>query len=353
MRHSMNSRAPLLALVVMTCGLALGCSDPAAESNHRARHPQTEPTLVLNWSAANSGDGPGRTGWKLQEGGWPAFIERHVRPSIAWCEESKVKPIILLHHAFGQWQDKMHLDGWDFAQQENADFLTEDFATDNGWKSITKDYDCYAYVGDVALIDRLRDLPRDELAAVIRRNLQPYADAGFKGIYVDYGENAITEHYEGVTPRHSIEPSADALLLEIADEMFPVPTGVEAAPRVFPPFKPLHKRNVIVRDPTWRLRFGGFTPAEDAKFVWHNDAEKKTRRYGPRHSQAAKLGWPNRDHLQGTVWRTLVSSDDPQMNVELARTIANDGDVAVISPHALIQAKVKASELFAPQPPIL
>ena len=349
----MNSRLLTNAILSATFVFLFGCNDPAPESNHRARHPQTEPTLVLNWSAANSGDGPGRTGWKLDEGGWPAFIERHVRPGIEWCEASSVKPIILIHHAFGQWQEKMHLDGWDFAQKENADFLTEDFATDNGWKGVTKDYDCYAYVGDVALIDRLRDLPRDELAAVIRRNLQPYADAGFKGIYVDYGENAIDEHYEGVTPRHSIEPSADVLLFEIADEMFPVPTGVEAAPRNFPPFEPLHTRNVIVRDPTWRLRFGGFTPAEDAKFVWHNDAEKKTRRYSPRHSQAAKLGWPNRDHLQGTVWRTLVSGDDPQLNVELARTIADDGDVAVISPHALIQAKIKASELFDAREPVL
>lgn len=349
----MNSRLPIGAALLALAVLLGGCSRPADDSQHRARRPQTEPTLVLSWNAANSGDGLGRTGWRLDEGGWPKFIERHVRPGIVWCEASDVKPIILIHHAFGQWQPKMHLDGWDFAQEANADFLTEDFATDAGWKSITKDYPCYAYVGDVELIDRLRDLPPEELAVIIRRNLQPYVDAGFKGIYVDYGENAIEGHYAGITPKHSAGPSADALLLKIADEMFPVATGIEAAPRAFPEFAALHQRNVIIRDPTWRHRFGGFTPAEEAKFVWRSDAEKKTRKYGPRHAQAAKLGWPNRDHLAGTVWRTLTYGDDPQLNMELARTIAAEGDVAVISPQPFIQAGIKASELFAPLPPVL
>jgi len=71
--------------------------------------------------------------------------------------------------------------------------------------------------------------------------------------------------------------------------------------------------------------------------------EEKTRRYGPRHAQAAKLGWPNRDYLQRAAWRTLISGGDPQLNAELARTIAADGDVAVMTPYGLIGAGIKAS----------
>lgn len=71
--------------------------------------------------------------------------------------------------------------------------------------------------------------------------------------------------------------------------------------------------------------------------------EEKTRRYGPRHAQAAKLCWLNRDYLQGTAWRTLISGDDPQMNAERARTITANGDVAVITPYWLNGAGIKAS----------
>jgi len=340
-----------LALFISLAAI-LGCNNATQDLQPKPRGPRAERTLVLNWSIANSGRGIGRTGWNIDEG-WPTFIEDHVRPGIKWCEQSGVKPVILILHAFGQWDDVMHIDGWDFAKQENVAFLLEDFATDAGWKSITKDYDCYAYVGDIRLVDRLRDLPEAKLEEMVRRNLQPYADAGFKGIYVDCSENAITEPYVGITPRHSSEPSIDVLLLKVADEMFPERTGVEAAPRNFPPFKDLHSRNVIIRDPTFRHRFGGFTPEQDAKFVWHNETEKKTRRYGPRHSHAAALGWPNRDYLTGTVLRTLTYRDGPQMNMELARAIAAEGDVACVSPQLFIQEKIKASDLFPPIEPVL
>jgi len=67
----------------------------------------------------------------------------------------------------------MHIDGFDYANAAGATWLTDDFATAKGWKSVTKDVPCYAYLGGVHLTTRLRYLPPDELGAMIRRNLQP------------------------------------------------------------------------------------------------------------------------------------------------------------------------------------
>ncbi len=283
-----------------------------------------EPTLVVHWSIANAGQQLGSVGWVNEPGGWPQFIADHVKPAVAWCRASGVKPVILIHHPFGQYtQEPMHLDGYDYAKAAGATWLTNSFATLDGWKSVTVDVPCYAYVGGCDLTPRLRDLPPPELRTMILRNLQPLKDAGFRGIYIDYAENAITNEHYGVNAAQSNRRSVDTILVAIADKLFPEPCGVEAAPRAFPVFKPLWTRNIVALDAEWQ------------------------HRYGPvgRNPNYAGLGY-NRSVLTGKVWRTLHYSDDAAATVAAAKAIAADGCTPAVFSQPLIRAGVKASDLL-------
>lgn len=284
-----------------------------------------EPQLVLGWSIANSGPDIGSTREEMRDG-WPAFIKKYVLPGVEWAKEAGIEPAIYIAHPFGQYatqaDDAMHLDGWDYAKAAGATHLTNNFATDKGWKQLTDKVPCYAYLGGVHLTARLRDLPPAELAATIRRNLKPIADAGFRGVYIDWAENAIVHPFRHETiASQSTGRSLDAITLEIADGMFPERTGVESAPRSFKDFRLLWSRNVVLEESQWQHRFGA-----------------------SRHREFKALGY-DRSKLTGRMWRTLDYRDDPASTLEQARAVIADGDVPVLNPLPFIVNGVKASEL--------
>ncbi len=277
--------------------------------------------LVLNWEIAYSGTNPGQTGWNLTDGGWPKFIERHVRPALDWCKASGVKPAILIHHPWGQWQsgERMTIDAIDRSRLD-ARFLPYDFATAKGWKAITKDVDCYAYLGGADVDERVRGLSTAERTALIIRNLKPLADAGFKGVFIDATENAIAVPFKGVNQRQDAQPSVDRLTLAIADDMFPERTGIEATPRAFPEFKHLWDRRCVLQETTYQHRYGA-----------------------NRHANWQALGY-DRSVLTGKVWRTLPYRDDVKETIAAARAISAEGDVPCVSPQPLVKAGVEGSD---------
>ncbi len=275
--------------------------------------------LVLQWPIAYSGTDPRGVGWGLMDGGWPKFIDRHVKPALEWAKGVEVA--VLIHHPFGQVGDPMYLDGYDEARESGARWLTNNFATAKGWKQITKDTPVYGYLGGVDLTPRLCNLPTAERCLMTTRNLKPLADAGFRGVYIDAAENAIYEKFVGVNAAQSNEPSKDVLTLAIADDMFPERTGIEAAPRAFPKFMHLRDRNCVLQETVYQHRYG-----VDKHVNWN------------------ALGY-HRDTIIGDMWRTLPYSDDTAATVSAAKTIAADGDVACICPAPLIRAGISANEL--------
>lgn len=276
--------------------------------------------LVLQWPIAYSGTDPRGVGWGLMDGGWPKFIDRHVKPALEWAKDVEVA--VLIHHPFGQIGDPMYLDGYDEARESGARWLTNNFATAKGWRQITKEIPCYAYLGGVDLTPRLRNLPTSERCVMTTRNLKPIADAGFRGVYIDYAENAISKPFKGVNAAQSNEPSKDVLTLAIADDMFPERAGIEAMPRAFPEFSFLWDRNCVA-----------------------SELQVYKKRYGfNRHGNWQALGY-DRGVLTGKVWRALPYSDDSPAIVAVAKGIAADGDVACICPAPLIRAGISANEL--------
>ena len=275
--------------------------------------------LVLQWPIAYSGTGPRGVGWDLERGGWPTFVAGKVRPAIEWAKASGVEVAVLVHHPWGQIGDPMYLDGYDQAKAEKVKHLVNDFATLRGWKSI--DAPKYGYVGGVDLTPRLKSQSVAARCALTCRNLQPLVDAGFRGVFVDYGENAISVEFVGVNAAQSNRPSADVLTLAIADAMFPEPAGIEATPRAFEPFRHLWSRRCVLQESTYQHRYGA-----------------------SRHGSWQALGY-DRSVLTGPLWRTLDYSDDVAATVAKAQAIAADGDVPVICPAPLIRAGIKAKEL--------
>lgn len=297
--------------------------------------------IVLNWEIGNSwhstqdGSGLGSVGWGMEDGGWPAFIAEQVEPAIAWCQASNKTPAILIHHPFGMYHsENMRLDYWDYASAFGLKFLTTNFATRTGWRSVTSRVDCYAYLGGIDLTESLRNLPPATLVALIKRNLNPIRQAGFKGIYIDYAENAIPHPYgtDPAAPTYA-RRSIDTLTLKIADEMFPEPAGIEAAPRAFADFGGLWHRKLVAQDSVWRSRYGGFSPEQITLYG-----------YGLRNSNHVALGY-NRSVLTGEVWRTIPMSDDSDRVLELAQLIVGEGDVPAITPLSFIVDNIPASEV--------
>jgi hypothetical protein len=300
---------------------------------------QESPQIMLAWSIANSGTDLGATRVEMRDG-WPTFIEDYVVPAIEWARESDVEPCIVIQHPFGQysWEDDdaMALDGYDYAVAAGAKWLTNDFATSRSWKPITADVQVYAYVGGVHLTPRLRDLPPAELRAMIIRNLKPLKDAGFRGVFVDFGENAITHPFAfGGNPDHaqSMTRSADSILLEVADSMFTADAGIEAAPRNFAEFVPLHDRDCFAFDEEWRFRYGGFTSEQCTQYG-----------YRERNTNHVALGY-NRSVLTGKAYRTLGYEDDPTDTLALAKLIVSEGDIPAFNPLPFILNDIPASEV--------
>lgn len=306
-RRERNLRIAIIALVVNLGGLFAAIA--------RGQD------LVLQWPIAYSGNDARGVGWDLENGGWPRFIATKVRPALAWAKASNVDVAILLLNPWGQDGDPQRIDGYDQARAIGARHLTNDFATAKGWKQITKDVRCYGYVGGVDLTPSLRSRSTGERAEIICRNLKPFADAGFRGVYVDAAENAIYVPFAGVNERQSTARSVDVLTMAIADDMFVESCGIEATPRAFTMFRHLWPRDCVLQESTYQ------------------------HRYGPnRHANWKALGY-DRSVLTGKVWRTLDYSDDVAAVVARAKAIAADGDVPCVCPAPLISAGVKASEL--------
>lgn len=311
------------------------------------------PQIVLTWGIANSGYDVGSTRPEMRDG-WPKFIDDYVEPGVEWARESNVEPAILLQNPFGLYctdavpndndpsndaddDDGFHIDGYDYAKAMGSTWLTNDFATSRGWKRASlANVQKYAYLGGVYLTPRLRNMPPADLAALIKRNLKPLKDAGFRGVYIDYAENAITHPFYSVysPSTQSMGRSTDQMVLAIADSMFTTPSGIEASPRAFPEFSLLWPRNCYALDSTWRHRYGGFTPEQIAYFG-----------YGTRHADHVGLGY-DRSVLTGNVWRGLDYADDPTKTGEAAALIITEGDLPVFNPYPFIQNDVPASEVL-------
>jgi hypothetical protein len=286
-----------------------------------------EPQIVLGWSIANSGPDIGSTREEMREG-WPAFIKKYVNPGIDWAKAGGLEPSIYLAHPFGQYatqaDDAMHIDGWDYARAARATHLTNNFATDKGWKSVTSRVPCYAYVGGMHLTERLKNLPPREFADTVERNLKPLVDAGFKGVYIDWAENAIPHHFKNdKIPSESLPTrSLDTVTMAIADSMFPEKSGVESSPRNFKDFRLLFSRNVVMAERQWQLRFGP-----------------------NRHKEFKALGY-DRDVLTGSIWRTLDFKDDPTVTLAEAKSVYADKCIPVLNPLPFIVKGVKASAIL-------
>jgi hypothetical protein len=297
------------------------------------------PQIILGWSIANSGTDIGSTRSQMRDG-WPTFIDDYVAPGIAWARATGVEPAVVIQHPWGlystQADDAMHFDGYDYAVAAGATWLTNNFATAAAWKPITSDVQCYAYLGGCHLTDRLRDLPPAEFRTMVLRNLKPLKSAGFRGVIIDYAENAITGAFTHPTvSAQSMTRSVDSVLLEICDQMFTAETGVEAAPRNFAPFAPLWGRTCFAQDSVWRHRYGGFSAEQIAEYG-----------YGTRHSEHVALGY-DRSVLTGNVWRTLDYADDPTDTLALAKLIVDEGDLPAFNPLPFILNNILASEVVA------
>ena len=304
--------------------------------------------IVLSWSIANSGTDIGSTRVEMRDG-WPAFIDEFVTPGIEWARASDIEPAILLQHPFGLYStdddsDAMHLDGYDYAKAAGATWLTSDFSTATAWRSITAaeprglDVQCFGYHGGVHLTERLRTMPPADLAATIKRNLKPMVSAGFRGVYIDFAENAITHPFTHPTvSAQSMGRSRDSVLLEIADEMFTANAGIEAAPRNFSYFQLLWPRNVVLQDTVYQHRYGGMTPEEITAYAAYG--------YGDRHSEHVALGY-DISVLTGNIWRTLGYLDDPTDTTALAQRIVSAGHLPVFNPRPFILNDVPASEVL-------
>lgn len=294
--------------------------------------------LVLWWQIANSGTSPGSVGWGLEDDGWPGFIADRVEPAISWCEATGVTPTILIHSPFGAYYDEnVRINTYDYANAYGLSFLTRDFASQRGWRSVTSRVDCYVYTGGCDITDYLRDLPPIEQAKTIKRNLKPIQQAGFKGVYIDYAENAIPSAYVyNSDPDHaqSARRSVDYALLSMADEMFPEAAGIEAAPRAFSAFNMLWDRNLVAQDEEWRYRYGGMTTEQYTLYG-----------YRGRNSNHVALGY-DRSVLTGEVWRTIPYDDDGAKVQALAELIVGEGDVAAVCPAPLITDGILASDLI-------
>ena len=290
--------------------------------------------LVLTWTIANSGTSPGSVGWNLEETGWTGFIQDKVEPAIAWCEATGVTPTILLLNPFGAYYDEdVRINAWDYANSYGLRYLTNNFSKRGGWLSVTSRVDCYFYTGGLDLTDHLRDMSPIDQASLIRRNLKPYQQAGFKGGYIDYAENAIPHPYLTENDTGYARRSVDSMLLYLGDTLFDEPMGIEAAPRAFSSFNMLWDRKLVAEDTVWRHRYGGFDAGQIATYG-----------YGTRNSNHVALGY-DRSVLTGEVWRTLPYSDDAETTKELAQLIVGEGDVAAVSPAPLITAGILASDL--------
>lgn len=300
------------------------------------------PQIVLAWSIANSGYDIGSTRTQMQDG-WITFIEDFVTPGIQWARASGVEPAILIMHAHGlystQADDAMHLDGYDYAVASGARWLTNDFATSRSWKAITQDVQCFGYLGGCHLTSRLRDLPPPELAATIKRNLKPLKDAGFRSVYIDYAENAITHPFTHptISAQSFASRSMDRMVLAIADSMFTRPAGVEAAPRNFASFQELWDRDIIAEDTVWQHRYGGMTPEQITQYAAYGYTERNTNH--------AALGY-DRSVLTQQAWRTLGYLDDPTDTTALIRRVISENDMPVFNPYPFILNDVPASEVL-------
>lgn len=311
------------------------------------------PQIVLNWNIATSGYDIGSVRPEMRDG-WPAFIDARVEPGVEWARATGVEPAILVRHPFGLYStdvvpgdndpsfdqdddDGFHIDGYDYAKAMGLTWLTNDFATTRGWKrSSLSDVQKFAYLGGVYLTPRLRNLPPLELAATIKRNLKPLKDAGFRGVYIDYAENAISEPFShpSITAQ-SHGRSTDQMVLEIADEMFTAPTGIEAAPRNFNAFSLLWPRDCFALDEEWRYRYGGFTSEQCTLYG-----------YRERNGNHVALGY-DRSVLTGNVWRGLGYADNPTTGhtLALAQLVVSEGDLPAFNPLPFINFSIPASEV--------
>lgn len=296
--------------------------------------------ISLHWSAAYSGPaGTNEVGWGLPNGGWPVFIRSQIIPAIEWAQSCGHTPMFTIHHPFGQYHDltgcpNQHIDGYDYAKQVGRKYLTNGFSTKTGFKRVTSDFNFYGYVGGLDPDPRLKAKPLAERVAITLRNVKPFVDAGFAGMFVDVAENAINKPFVSkFTPRQNSDKSVDCTTLALLDELFPHETGVEAAPRAFDVFAPLQDRPIHIMNEEYVFRFGSKYEAE----------LKKRFKYRGRNSNHVALGYDATTLPYGPdkVIRTIEYSDNVKDSIDLIGTIVEDGHVPGFNPQPFIKQGVK------------
>jgi hypothetical protein len=296
--------------------------------------------VSLHWSAAySSTTHPTGVGWGLPDGGWPKFIETQILPAIEWAQSCGHTPQFVIHHPFNQFHKEtgspnMHLDGWDFAIAAGQKFLTNGFKTKSGFLSVTDRFNFYGYAGGLDPDPRTKNMTLRQRVDLTLRNLKPFADAGFKGMYIDVAENAIHETFiSPFTSRQNCPVSVDTVTLALCDDMFEATTGVEAAPRAFPEFAHLWQRPVMIQDEEYVFRFG--SPIQEALKIRFKYRGQNTNYKGLGYD-ASKL-----PRGQGAVVRTVDYRDNVEDTISLINAIVADGHTPGFNPYPFIKQGVK------------
>lgn len=248
--------------------------------------------------------------------GWPQYV----KDIQAWLDWAGPEAGVVTHNAFGCWnKEGMEIDSHDFALASGVENITRDFA--KAWKPVCDKRVVLAYVGNASWHKRLVDMPPEEFAALVRRNLKPYKDAHFAGVILDAAGDAIAVPHEIMRmPDGSRKPkypiSRDAATLALIDGMeFPRRTAIEPTPRKFGPWAELTSRGAWI---------------EERHFVHiHKTDNAKADGYGK-----------DRRYIKGPVHRILYHSDPwsdtPEKMVEYARKIVAEGDVPAVPPWFLV-----------------
>ncbi len=300
LRHSPLRIIALLALIApLSAGLA---------------HAQQSPKyyLWLQYGATHRTN-PGGVGNNLKEhGGWPNHVANFEKV-FAWAGPDAG---VVLHLPFGFWNREvgMEIDSYDHAKASD-DWLTRGFVP--AWQPVCAKRTVLAYVGNASWHKRLRDLPKDDFERLVRRNLRPFLDAGFAGIILDSGANAVTRESSWRTLDGKLQrqpPNLDAETLKIIDSMgFERPTAIEPLPRRFPEYRELATREMFIED----LLFAN-----------------RHQRTGNLERVTAEGYGLNRNHLKGRVCRILYPhyewTNTPEKMVAHARQVIKSGDTVAV-----------------------
>jgi len=254
---------------------------------------------IIWWNIGSSSSDPatGFIGREIPTIGIRAWVERDVLPLLDWAGPYVG---VQLHNPFGRWEPKMHYSQYEYAERNNCGWLTLGFQA--AMEAITRRVDCIAYIGNAT-----NSLDVHPSQASLRRNLQPYFDAGMD-VVVDHTLDALD--------------GPDAEMLAIIDRHGVARAGIEASPM----------RDATHYDLHWRRAFMSewFFQSHHGPQAWPDIADK----------------WGEPSYLTGTIHRLLHK---PEYAAELpthCAAIRADGHVPLVSANLIDRARHTPEELF-------